>query len=203
MTTTQDKNSKSARADLRLAGMFDRVNLQSAIESLPEGYKRMFLLHDLHGYEHNEIAANPRLQRRQLQIPGPQSPQTPARSLFAKSIATNRAPAPQRQRPCCAIANTLRHASHNSAIPCRGGACPPGRRVLSHRVASLTSVTSRAAHHANSGEIAINTRITSKHTRLIRVISTLRPQLLKSSATPQDHPGTRTTLAILTPRKGE
>jgi RNA polymerase sigma-70 factor (ECF subfamily) len=44
-------------ADLRLAGMFDRVNLQSAIESLPEGYKRMFLLHDLHGYEHNEIAA--------------------------------------------------------------------------------------------------------------------------------------------------
>ena len=42
--------------DLRLAGMFDRVNLQSAIESLPEGYKRMFLLHDLHGYEHNEIA---------------------------------------------------------------------------------------------------------------------------------------------------
>jgi RNA polymerase sigma-70 factor (ECF subfamily) len=43
-------------ADLRLAGMFDRVNLQSAIESLPEGYRRMFLLHDLHGYEHNEIA---------------------------------------------------------------------------------------------------------------------------------------------------
>ena len=43
-------------ADLRLAGMFDRVNLQTAIESLPEGYKRMFLLHDLHGYEHNEIA---------------------------------------------------------------------------------------------------------------------------------------------------
>jgi RNA polymerase sigma-70 factor, ECF subfamily len=43
-------------ADLRLAGMFDRVNLQAAIESLPEGYKRMFLLHDLHGYEHNEIA---------------------------------------------------------------------------------------------------------------------------------------------------
>jgi len=44
-------------ADLRLTGMFDRVNLQTAIESLPEGYKRMFLLHDLHGYEHNEIAA--------------------------------------------------------------------------------------------------------------------------------------------------
>jgi RNA polymerase sigma-70 factor, ECF subfamily len=43
-------------ADLRLTGVFDRVNLQAAIAQLPEGYKSMFLLHDLHGYEHNEIA---------------------------------------------------------------------------------------------------------------------------------------------------
>src|ERR1700684_4577266 len=43
-------------ADVRLTGMFDRVNLQSAIDSLPDGYKRMFLLLDLHGYEPNEIA---------------------------------------------------------------------------------------------------------------------------------------------------
>jgi RNA polymerase sigma-70 factor (ECF subfamily) len=42
--------------DLRLAGVFDRVNLQAAIDQLPEGYRKMFLLHDLHGYEHNEIA---------------------------------------------------------------------------------------------------------------------------------------------------
>jgi RNA polymerase sigma-70 factor, ECF subfamily len=42
--------------DLRLTGVFDRANLQTAIEQLPEGYKRMFLLHDVHGYEHNEIA---------------------------------------------------------------------------------------------------------------------------------------------------
>jgi RNA polymerase sigma-70 factor (ECF subfamily) len=42
--------------DLRLTGVFDRVNLQTAIEQLPDGYKRMFLLHDVHGYEHNEIA---------------------------------------------------------------------------------------------------------------------------------------------------
>jgi RNA polymerase sigma-70 factor (ECF subfamily) len=42
--------------DLRLAGVFDRANLQTAVEQLPEGYKRMFLLHDVHGYEHNEIA---------------------------------------------------------------------------------------------------------------------------------------------------
>jgi RNA polymerase sigma-70 factor (ECF subfamily) len=42
--------------DLRLSGVFDRVNLQAAIEQLPEGYKSMFVLHDIHGYEHNEIA---------------------------------------------------------------------------------------------------------------------------------------------------
>lgn len=45
-----------AVTDLRLSGVFDRVNLQAAIAQLPEGYKSMFLLHDLHGYEHNEIA---------------------------------------------------------------------------------------------------------------------------------------------------
>jgi RNA polymerase sigma-70 factor (ECF subfamily) len=42
--------------DLRLTGLFDRVNLQTAVEQLPEGYRSMFLLHDVQGYEHNEIA---------------------------------------------------------------------------------------------------------------------------------------------------
>jgi RNA polymerase sigma-70 factor, ECF subfamily len=42
--------------DLRLVGVFDRLNLHAAIEQLPEGYKSMFLLHDVHGYEHHEIA---------------------------------------------------------------------------------------------------------------------------------------------------
>ena len=38
-------------------GVFDRVNLQNALAKLPEGYKSMFLLHDVQGFEHNEIAA--------------------------------------------------------------------------------------------------------------------------------------------------
>jgi RNA polymerase sigma-70 factor (ECF subfamily) len=41
---------------VRLAGVFDRVNLHTAIEQLPEGYRSMFLLHDVQGYEHKEIA---------------------------------------------------------------------------------------------------------------------------------------------------
>jgi RNA polymerase sigma-70 factor (ECF subfamily) len=42
--------------DLRLSGLFDRINLESAIEQLPDGYKAMFLLHDVYGYNHNAIA---------------------------------------------------------------------------------------------------------------------------------------------------
>ena len=43
-------------ADLALLGSIDRVNLQRAIAQLPPGYKQMFVLHDIQGYEHNEIA---------------------------------------------------------------------------------------------------------------------------------------------------
>jgi RNA polymerase sigma-70 factor (ECF subfamily) len=43
--------------DLRLTGLFDRVNLHAALDQLPHGYKSMFLLHDVHGYEHKEIAS--------------------------------------------------------------------------------------------------------------------------------------------------
>jgi RNA polymerase sigma-70 factor (ECF subfamily) len=42
--------------DLRLSGLFDRINLEAAIERLPGGYKAMFLLHDVYGYDHNAIA---------------------------------------------------------------------------------------------------------------------------------------------------
>ena len=42
--------------DNMLAGSIDRVNLERAIESLPPGYRIIFVLHDIEGYEHNEIA---------------------------------------------------------------------------------------------------------------------------------------------------
>jgi RNA polymerase sigma-70 factor (ECF subfamily) len=42
--------------DLRLAGAVDRVNLERSIEKLPPGYRTVFVLHDVQGYEHNEIA---------------------------------------------------------------------------------------------------------------------------------------------------
>jgi RNA polymerase sigma-70 factor (ECF subfamily) len=42
--------------DLGLSGAVDRVNLQRAVEQLPPGYRTVFVLHDVQGYEHNEIA---------------------------------------------------------------------------------------------------------------------------------------------------
>src|ERR1019366_8948611 len=42
--------------DLLLTGSIDRVHLGRAIEQLPPGYKQVFVLHDIQGFEHNEIA---------------------------------------------------------------------------------------------------------------------------------------------------
>jgi RNA polymerase sigma-70 factor (ECF subfamily) len=42
--------------DLLLTGSIDRVHLQRAIEQLPPGYRQVFVLHDVQGFEHNEIA---------------------------------------------------------------------------------------------------------------------------------------------------
>ncbi len=42
--------------DQVLAGSIDRVNIERAIESLSPGCRIIFVLHDMEGYEHNEIA---------------------------------------------------------------------------------------------------------------------------------------------------
>src|SRR5450755_2129450 len=43
-------------SDTRLAGSIDRIALTRAIGELPEGYRTIFLLHEVEGYEHQEIA---------------------------------------------------------------------------------------------------------------------------------------------------
>ena len=42
--------------DALLAGSIDRLQLTRAIDDLPPGYRTIFVLHDVEGYEHNEIA---------------------------------------------------------------------------------------------------------------------------------------------------
>ncbi len=59
--TTQGAEEDSPKKDfgtqdLALAGSIDRLQLQRAVEDLPPGYRTIFVLHDVEGYEHNEIA---------------------------------------------------------------------------------------------------------------------------------------------------
>jgi RNA polymerase sigma-70 factor (ECF subfamily) len=42
--------------DNRLVGSVDRIALSRAIKELPDGYRTIFLLHEVEGYEHQEIA---------------------------------------------------------------------------------------------------------------------------------------------------
>jgi RNA polymerase sigma-70 factor, ECF subfamily len=42
--------------DQVLAGSLDRITLERAVETLAPGYRSIFVLHDIEGYEHNEIA---------------------------------------------------------------------------------------------------------------------------------------------------
>jgi len=59
-----DPESDSARSraefgvtDARLEGTADRMLLRSAVRRLSHGFRATLLLHDLHGYEHSEVAA--------------------------------------------------------------------------------------------------------------------------------------------------
>jgi len=55
---TEEESTKKEPGgeDLRLAGSIDRLQLDQAVSELPPGYRTIFLLHDVEGYEHNEIA---------------------------------------------------------------------------------------------------------------------------------------------------
>jgi RNA polymerase sigma-70 factor (ECF subfamily) len=56
--STEDDSPKKdfGAEDISLAGSIDRLQLQRAVEELPPGYRTIFVLHDVEGYEHNEIA---------------------------------------------------------------------------------------------------------------------------------------------------
>ena len=55
-TEEESPRKEPGADDPRLAGCIDRMQLQRSIEALPPGYRMIFLLHDVEGYEHNEIA---------------------------------------------------------------------------------------------------------------------------------------------------
>jgi RNA polymerase sigma-70 factor (ECF subfamily) len=51
-----ESHREFGREDPSVAGAIDRLNLARAISQLPPGYKKFYLLHDVFGYEHQEIA---------------------------------------------------------------------------------------------------------------------------------------------------
>jgi RNA polymerase sigma-70 factor (ECF subfamily) len=85
--------------DQVLAGSVDRVTLERAVAALPPGYRMVFVLHDVEGYEHNEIATmlvcsignsksqlhKARLKLRELLRNPSQLPQSPLSSAPAES----------------------------------------------------------------------------------------------------------------------
>lgn len=42
--------------DLIIEGAIDRINLQRCIQRLPAGFRKVFVLHDIQGYRHREVA---------------------------------------------------------------------------------------------------------------------------------------------------
>lgn len=59
---TPDTEEEAPRKELGgpdplLSGSLDRLQLNRVIAALPPGYRTIFVLHDVEGYEHNEIAA--------------------------------------------------------------------------------------------------------------------------------------------------
>lgn len=55
--TWNDESSREhGSTDTSMFGAIERLNLMRAIRKLPSGYKQIFLLHDVIGYEHGEIA---------------------------------------------------------------------------------------------------------------------------------------------------
>jgi RNA polymerase sigma-70 factor (ECF subfamily) len=55
-TSDAEASSEHGSNDTSMSGATERPNLMRAIRKLPSGYKRVFLLHDVIGYEHSEIA---------------------------------------------------------------------------------------------------------------------------------------------------
>ena len=66
--------------DSGVSGLVDRLNLERALGELPRGYRRAFVLHDVLGYEHHEIAQALRLLHRHIQIATPQGAHAPSQN---------------------------------------------------------------------------------------------------------------------------
>jgi RNA polymerase sigma-70 factor (ECF subfamily) len=79
--------------DLVLAGVIDRLQLTDAVAKLPDGYRLIFVLHDVRGFEHHEIA-----EQLKCSIGNSKSQLHKARMRLRK-LLTQPEPVPARQKP--------------------------------------------------------------------------------------------------------
>lgn len=79
--------------DLVLAGVIDRTCLENAIARLPEGYRTVFVLHDVEGFEHHEIA-----EQLRCSIGNSKSQLHKAR-MRLRQLLTHPEPCPAHQKP--------------------------------------------------------------------------------------------------------
>ncbi len=54
-TSTGESSSEHGSSDTSMYGAIERLNLMRAIRKLPSGYKQIFLMHDVIGYEHTRL----------------------------------------------------------------------------------------------------------------------------------------------------
>src|SRR5260370_11685907 len=105
--------------DLLLTGSIDRVHLERAIEQLPPGYKQVFVLHDIQGFEHNEIAglmscsignSKSQLHKARMRL----------RELLQETLRDQ-----ARQERQAAKTETAGRGLARVSLEARGGGCPP------------------------------------------------------------------------------
>jgi len=63
----------------------DKIALEQRIAQLPDGYKNVFVLHDVEGFEHEEVAKILGCFSRHVKVAAPQSPTKTAKALKKKA----------------------------------------------------------------------------------------------------------------------
>jgi len=80
---------KSGAVDPRLSGLVDRIDLQSAVDQLPDGYRQIFILHDVLGFDSHGNCRDSWMLDRELEVSIAQGSQAIARTASeSKEIRT-------------------------------------------------------------------------------------------------------------------
>lgn len=126
--------------DQRLVSSIDRIALTRAIKELPEGYRTIFLLHEIEGYEHREIAKllkcsvgnsksqlhKARLKMREILSQSPEGKAVMERAKLSRQRAT---PAETRVacdlRLCWSSGKRMKNAHSNQAASAFVAPLPP------------------------------------------------------------------------------